>query len=70
MILHKYIKDFKCYVLYNYSVVKTGGLMIAFFGVDFPRPIITLFTVISFIPRCKEKNPFLGASSLNVTEKG
>ena len=43
--------------------------MTAFFGVDFPRPIITLFTVISFMPRCREKNPFLGASSLNVTEK-
>ena len=70
MILHNYFKDFKCYILYNYSVVKTGGLMIAFFGVDFPRPIITLFTVISFIPRCNEKNPVLGASSLNVTEKG
>ena len=52
-----------------YSVVKTGGLMTAFFGVDFPKPNMTLFTVISFIPRCSAKKPFLGESSLKVTEK-
>ncbi len=52
----------------SYSV-ENEGVISAFFGVDFPKPNHGLFTFISFTPRCKEKKPFLGMSSLNVTAK-
>ena len=55
--------------LYESYCVENVGLTSAFFGVDLPRPKNALFTRRSLIPRCSEKYPLLGVSSLNVTGK-
>ncbi len=59
------IKSKKGHVIY---LVENVGLISAFLGVDLPSPNHALLTWRFFIPRWREKKPFFGMSSKNVTE--